>query len=135
MAGKGWRMLTECLSAGRGISLPALSVAAGQLGYRMTGVYARFRRQFKVSVGKFEGVQEATGRIAGHAYTLEAMRVLTASAVDHCAPGVTTAIAKYHMPELMRKNINAGQDVLGGKGIQPGQIGRGSWRESTCQDV
>ncbi|HEY9547400.1 MAG TPA: acyl-CoA dehydrogenase, partial [Solimonas sp.] len=120
MAGKGWRMLTECLSAGRGISLPALSVAAGQLGYRMTGVYARFRRQFKVSVGKFEGVQEATGRIAGHAYTLEAMRVLTASAVDHCAPGVTTAIAKYHMTELMRKIINDGMDVLGGKGSQQG---------------
>src|SRR3546814_13316322 len=59
MAGKGWRMLTECLSAGRGISLPALSVAAGQLGYRMTGVYARFRRPFKVSVGKFAGGQEA----------------------------------------------------------------------------
>src|SRR3546814_7082314 len=86
----------------------------------MNGVYARFRRQVKVSVGKFEGVQEATGRIAGHAYTLEAMRVLTASAVDHCAPGVTTAIAKYHMTELMRKIINDGMDVLGGKGIQQG---------------
>ncbi|NGY05649.1 acyl-CoA dehydrogenase [Solimonas terrae] len=120
MAGKGWRMLSECLSSGRGISLPALSTAAGQLGYRMTGVYARFRRQFKVSVGKFEGVQEATGRIAGHAYTLEALRVLTASAVDHCAPSVTTAIAKYHMTELMRKIITDGMDVLGGKGIQQG---------------
>ncbi|WP_028008454.1 acyl-CoA dehydrogenase [Solimonas flava] len=120
MAGKGWRMLTECLSAGRGISLPALATAAGQVGYRMTGVYARFRRQFKVPVGKFEGVQEASGRIAGYAYTLEAMRVLTASAVDHCAPGVTTAIAKYHMTELMRKIINDGMDVLGGKGIQQG---------------
>lgn len=120
MAGKGWRMLSECLSSGRGISLPALSTAAGQIGYRMTGVYARFRRQFKVSVGKFEGVQEATGRIAGYAYTLEAMRVLTASAVDHCAPSVTTAIAKYHMTELMRKIVNDGMDVLGGKGIQQG---------------
>src|SRR3546814_5562756 len=48
------------------------------------------------------------------------MRVLTASAVDHCAPGVTTAIAKYHMTELMRKIINDGMDVLGGKGIQQG---------------
>src|SRR3546814_5904958 len=86
----------------------------------MNGVYARFRRQVKVSVGKFEGVQEATGRIAGHAYTLEAMRVLTASAVDHCAPGVTTAIAKYHMTALMRKIINDSMDVLGGKGIQQG---------------
>src|SRR3546814_19951293 len=113
-------MLTECLSAGRGISLPALSVAAGQLGYRMTGVYARFRRQFKVSVGKFEGVQEATGRIAGHAYTLEAMRVLTASAVEHCAPGVTSAIAQSHMTALLRKHINHALDVPRGHGTPHG---------------
>jgi acyl-CoA dehydrogenase len=120
MAGKGWRMLVECLSAGRGISLPALSAAGGQVAYRMTGVYGRFRRQFKVPVGKFEGVQEATGRIAGYAYTLEAMRVLTASAVDHCAPSVVTAIAKYHMTELMRKIILDGMDVMAGRAIQQG---------------
>ncbi len=120
MAGKGWRMLVECLSAGRGISLPALGTAAGQSAYRMTGVYGRFRRQFKVAVGKFEGVQEATGRIAGYAYTLEAMRVLTASAVDHCAPSVVTAIAKYHMTELMRKIVSDGMDVMAGKAIQQG---------------
>src|SRR6185436_3429421 len=81
-AGKGWRMLVECLSAGRGISLPALSTAAGQSAYRMVGAYARIRRQFKVAIGKFEGVQEATGRIAANTYTLEALRILTASAVD-----------------------------------------------------
>jgi acyl-CoA dehydrogenase len=120
MAGKGWRMLVECLSAGRGISLPALGTAAGQTAYRMTGVYGRFRRQFKVSIGKFEGVQEATGRIAGFGYTLEAMRVMTASAVDHCAPSVVTAIAKYHMTELMRKIISDGMDVMAGKAIQQG---------------
>jgi acyl-CoA dehydrogenase len=120
MAGKGWRMLVECLSAGRGISLPALASAGAQTSYRMVGAYARIRRQFKVAIGKFEGVQEATGRIAGHAYTLEAMRVLTASAVDHCAPSVVTAIAKYHMTELMRKVIVDAMDVLSGRGIQQG---------------
>ncbi len=120
MAGKGWRMLVECLSAGRGISLPALATAAGQTSYRMVGAYARIRRQFKVAIGKFEGVQEATGRIAAHAYTLEAMRVLTASAVDHCAPSVVTAIAKYHMTELMRRIVIDSMDVLSGRGIQQG---------------
>ncbi|HUP91338.1 MAG TPA: acyl-CoA dehydrogenase [Solimonas sp.] len=120
MAGKGWRMLVECLSAGRGISLPALATAAGQTSYRMTGIYARMRRQFKVAIGKFEGVQEASGRIAGNAYTLEAMRILTASAVDHCAPSVVTAIAKYHMTELMRKVLNDAMDIHAGKGIQQG---------------
>jgi acyl-CoA dehydrogenase len=120
MAGKGWRMLVECLSAGRGISLPALATAAGQTSYRMVGAYARIRRQFKVAIGKFEGVQEATGRIGAHAYALEALRVLTASAVDHCAPSVVTAIAKYHMTELMRRVVIDSMDVLSGRGIQQG---------------
>ncbi|MGQ0585889.1 MAG: acyl-CoA dehydrogenase [Gammaproteobacteria bacterium] len=120
MAGKGWRMLVECLSAGRGISLPALATAAGQASYRMVGAYARIRRQFKVAIGQFEGVQEATGRIAAYAYTLESMRVLTASAVDHCAPSVVTAMAKYHMTELMRRVVIDSMDVLSGRGIQQG---------------
>ena len=30
--GKGWRMLMECLAAGRSISLPSMSMAAGKLG-------------------------------------------------------------------------------------------------------
>jgi acyl-CoA dehydrogenase len=120
MAGRGWRMLVECLSAGRGISLPALGAAAGQVAYRMTGAYGRIRRQFRLAIGKFEGVQEATGRIAGLTYTLESMRLLTASAVDHCAPSVVTAIAKYHMTEMMRRIINDGMDVHSGRGVQQG---------------
>ena len=120
MAGKGWRMLVECLSAGRGISLPALATAAGQVAYRSIGAYARIRRQFRTAIGKFEGVQEATGRIGGLAYSLEAMRILTASAVDHCAPSVVTAIAKYHMTEMMRRIVMDMMDITGGRGIQQG---------------
>ncbi len=126
MAGKGWRMLVECLSAGRGISLPALATAAGYGAYGMTGIYARLRRQFKMPIGKFEGVQEAMARIAGLTYTLEAARSLTASAVDHCVrtehkgPSVTTAIAKYHMTEMMRKVMIDAMDIHGGRGVMMG---------------
>ncbi|MFC4729735.1 acyl-CoA dehydrogenase [Coralloluteibacterium thermophilus] len=120
MAGQGWRMLVECLSAGRGISLPALATAAGQASYRFVGAYARIRRQFRTPVGRFEGVQEATGRIAGYAYMLESMRALTASAVDHCTPSVVTTIAKYHMTEMMRDVLRDAMDVLSGKGVQRG---------------
>lgn len=120
MAGQGWRMLVECLSAGRGISLPASATAAGLGAYGATGAYTRIRRQFNMSVGKFEGVQEATGRIAGLAYTLEACRTLTASAVDHCAPSVVTAMMKYHMTEMMRQVITDAMDVHGGRAVMQG---------------
>ncbi|MES1943898.1 acyl-CoA dehydrogenase [Salinisphaera sp. PC39] len=116
-AGNGWRMLVECLSAGRGISLPALSTATGKGMYGVTAAYARIRRQFGVPIGKFEGVQEALGRIGGYAYILEATRNLTASAVDHCTPSVVTAMMKYHMTEMMRQCILDSMDIHSGRTI------------------
>ncbi|HEX5486888.1 MAG TPA: acyl-CoA dehydrogenase [Limnobacter sp.] len=117
MAGKGWRMLVECLSAGRGISLPALSAASGWGMYLATGAYARIRRQFKLPIGKFEGVQEATGKIAGLTYKLEASRILTATACAECAPSVITAMMKFHMTEMMREIILRSMDVHGGRTV------------------
>jgi alkylation response protein AidB-like acyl-CoA dehydrogenase len=121
MVGRGWRMLVECLSVGRAISLPALGTAASKMSYRMTGAYARIRRQFKLPIGKFEGVQEAMARIAGGTYTLEAARTLTASAGDlGVKPSVVSAIAKYHMTERMRGIVNDAMDIHAGRGIMYG---------------
>ncbi|MEQ9394893.1 acyl-CoA dehydrogenase [Haliea sp.] len=120
MAGKGWRMLIECLGAGRGVSLPALSTASGEMCYLMVGAYARIRRQFNMEVGKFEGVQEATAEIASGAYTLEAMRQMVTRGLEDGTPSVMTAMAKYHATELMRNLVNHGMDVVGGRGIQLG---------------
>ena len=117
-AGQGWRMLVECLSEGRAISLPALSTATGKLCYRMTGAYARIRSQFNLAIGNFEGVEEALARIAGHAYQLEAARIITAGAVDsHIKPSVVSAIAKYHMTEKSRSVIQDAMDVHAGRGL------------------
>ena len=116
--GNGWRMLVECLSVGRGISLPALGTGAGKFACYMTGAYARVRKQFNVPIGKFEGVEEALTRISGLTYMMEAGRRLTASAIDHGEkPSVVTAILKYHNTEGMRQVINDSMDIHGGRGI------------------
>ncbi len=116
--GQGWRMLMECLAAGRSISLPALSTGGGKLAARATGAYARIRKQFKVPIGAFEGVEEALARIAGNAYLMDAARVMTAGAVDTGErPSVVSAIAKYHLTERLRQSINDAMDVQGGSGI------------------
>lgn len=120
MAGKGWRMLIECLGAGRGVSLPALSTASGEVNYRLVGAYARIRRQFHTEIGKFEGVQEATSEIAAIGYTLEAMRQFVTKGLESGAPGVMTAMAKYHATELMRVSVEHSMDVVGGRAIQKG---------------
>jgi len=116
--GKGWRMLMEALAAGRSISLPALSTGAGKLASRATGAYARIRRQFKLPIGRFEGVEEALTRIAGYTYQMEAARKLTLAALDKGEqPSVISAIVKYNLTERMRRVVNDAMDVQGGSGI------------------
>ncbi|MGO3742741.1 acyl-CoA dehydrogenase [Kerstersia sp.] len=118
MAGQGWRMLMECLAAGRSISLPSANAGMARLTARAVGGYARVRSQFGVPVGRFEGVEEALARIGGHAYVAEAARTMTAGAVDLGEkPSVASGIVKYHVTERARQVVNDGMDVIGGKGI------------------
>jgi acyl-CoA dehydrogenase len=118
MAGQGWRMLMECLAAGRSISLPSSAVGYAKLAARATGAYARVRSQFKTAIGKFEGVEEALARIGGNLYLMDAARNMTAGAVDQGEkPSVVSAIAKYHLTERGRAVVNDAMDILGGKGI------------------
>ena len=103
MIGKGWRMLMECLAAGRGISLPSSNTGMAKLAVRAVGAYARVRTQFKTPIGKFEGVEEPLARIGGNLYMMDAARMLTAGAIDLGEkPAVLSAIAKYHMTERAR---------------------------------
>lgn len=120
-AGQGWRMLMECLSVGRSISLPALATACGKVAYRLTGAYARVRQQFNVPIASFEGIEEKLAVIGGYTYLLEACRLLTVSAVDmKINPAIVSAIAKYHMTEMGRQLVNCAMDVHAGHMIQVG---------------
>jgi len=117
-AGNGWKMLMECLAAGRSISLPALSTGGGKYVALVAGAYARVRRQFKLPIGRFEGVEEALARIAGHTYLMDAARAMTCVAVDQGErPSVLSAIVKYQCTERMRMVFNDGMDIVGGSGI------------------
>jgi acyl-CoA dehydrogenase len=117
-AGQGWRMLMECLAAGRSISLPALATGAGKLVSRATGAYSRVRKQFKTPIGRFEGVEEVLARMAGLTYMMDATRTLTAAAVDLGeSPSVVSAVVKYHLTETMRQVVNDAMDVQGGSAI------------------
>ncbi len=116
--GQGWKMLMNCLAAGRSISLPGSSVGMSKLATRTTGAYGRVRTQFKTAIGRFEGVEEAMARIGGNLYLMDAARVMTAGAIDLGEkPSVISAIVKYHITERGRQVINDAMDVHGGKGI------------------
>ena len=118
MLGRGWRMLMECLAAGRGISLPSSNTGMAKLAVRATGGYARVRRQFKTAIGRFEGIEEPLARMGGNLYMMDAVRRLTARAVDLGEkPAVLSGIAKLHLTERNRQIINDAMDIAGGKGI------------------
>src|SRR5690242_3336940 len=121
MAGHGWRMLVECLSVGRAISLPSNATGGVRMAVAATGAYARLRKQFGLSIARFEGVQDALARIGGHAYAIAALSRASAAAVDRGEkPAVPSAIAKYHATEWGRIVAGDAMDVHGGKGVQLG---------------
>jgi acyl-CoA dehydrogenase len=118
MAGQGWRMLMECLSVGRCISLPSNANGGAKAGVFATGAYSRIRKQFGMPIGRFEGVQEALARMAGFAYIVDAARSVTIAAVDAGEkPAVPAAILKYHCTEMARVIANDAMDIHGGKAI------------------
>ncbi|PCI62672.1 MAG: acyl-CoA dehydrogenase [Gammaproteobacteria bacterium] len=118
MAGQGWRMLMECLSIGRAITLPSNSTGGIKSIALATGAYCRIRRQFKLPIGKMEGIEEALARIGGNAYLMDAVTTLSTGAIDLGEkPSVISAIAKYHLTEKMRQCVTDAMDIHGGKGI------------------
>ncbi|XXN64015.1 acyl-CoA dehydrogenase FadE [Enterobacter ludwigii] len=122
MAGQGWRMLVECLSVGRGITLPSNSTGSVKSIALATGAYAHIRRQFKVSIGKMEGIEEPLARIAGNAYVMDAAATLITSGIMLGEkPAVLSAIVKYHCTHRGQRTIIDAMDIAGGKGIMLGE--------------
>lgn len=121
MAGKGWRMLVNCLSVGRAITLPTTAVAVGKRMTLGTSAYANLRKQFGVSISQFEGIQKPLARIAGLTYIIDASRIQTIqSIVDGSKPSVPSAILKYHCTEMARQCLLDAMDIHGGKAVMKG---------------
>lgn len=121
MAGQGWRMLMECLAAGRAISLPSSATAGAKTMLRVSTAYARIRRQFGLPVARMEGVEEPLARLVETAYVNEAGRAVTASMVSRGdRPSVISALMKYQTTERLRRAVNDAFDIHGGRAICDG---------------
>ena len=121
--GFGWNMLMESLGEGRGISLPAMSLATAKLCSFGVGGYARIRKQFNISIAEMEGVKEKLAVIAGINYKLlAAQHLFNAILINKEKPPVLSAIMKYKFTEYGRITVNNGMDILGGAGICKGPM-------------
>ncbi|MFA9442023.1 MAG: acyl-CoA dehydrogenase [Hyphomicrobium sp.] len=121
MVGQGWRMLMECLSAGRAISLPSSATGGAKALLRFTTAYGRIRKQFGLPVARMEGIEEPLARMIETAYVCEAARGVTAAMVSRGErPSVLSALMKYQTTERMRQSVNDAFDVHGGRAICDG---------------
>lgn len=121
MAGQGWRMLVECLSVGRCITLPSGATGTARYALGWTGGFARIRRQFNLPIAEMEGVQEPLARIASLTYISQAAVMQTANMVDHGEkPAVPSAILKSQLTEFQRSLLADAMDIHGGKAVTLG---------------
>jgi acyl-CoA dehydrogenase len=121
MAGQGWRMLMECVSASRAISLPACAAAGAKLMLRFSTAYGSIRKQFGSPIARMEGLEEPLARMIETAYVTEAARAVTAAMVDRGEkPAVISALMKYQTTERLRRSVNDAMDLHGGRAIADG---------------
>tara|TARA_B100001250_G_scaffold89171_1_gene73926 strand:- start:594 stop:3014 length:2421 start_codon:yes stop_codon:yes gene_type:complete len=120
-AGQGWKMLTDCLAAGRATTLPAGAMSGAKSALAVTGPYARAREQFGMPIAEFEGILEPLGRMAGNSYMITSSVSTTAMAIGAGEkPSVISAILKYHSTELARNIGMDAMDIHGGKAVMLG---------------
>ncbi|MBD3897558.1 acyl-CoA dehydrogenase [Halomonas sp. ML-15] len=121
MAGQGWRMLVECLSVGRCITLPSGATGTSRYALGWSGGFARIRRQFNLPVAEMEGVQEPLARIAALSYISQAAVIQTANMIDKGdKPAVPSAILKSQLTEFQRDLLSHAMDIHGGKAVTLG---------------
>ncbi len=121
MAGKGWRMLVNCLSVGRCITLPTGGAAFAKRAITGTTAYTSLRKQFGVQLKSFEGIQKPLARMVGLGYIINAARIHTIQSVDNGEkPSVPSAIIKYHCTEMARQCVIDAMDIHGGKAVMKG---------------
>jgi len=116
--GFGWNMFVECLAEGRGVSLPAGSIGAARSVVAGVGAYSRVRKQFRVPIAEFGGIQEAMAKAGSDGLiTIAGGDVMNAIVDNHEAPMVISSVMKQNCTERGRRIVECGMDVAAGSAI------------------
>lgn len=120
--GKGWKMLMECLAAGRGICLPATANASSKVATTSMFLYAQHRKQFKLPLIQMEAIQNKLASMIYNTWAIQSSIYVTNKILDQGEkPSVISAIMKEQTTERGRKVLNDGMDIYGGSGICKGE--------------
>lgn len=120
--GEGWKMLMECLAAGRGICLPATANASSKVATVSMFLYAKHRHQFKLNLIHMEAIQNKLASMLYNTWAIQASIYVTNKLLDEGEkPSVISAIMKEQTTERGRQVLNDGMDIYGGSGICKGE--------------
>ena len=120
--GEGWKMLMECLAAGRAVCLPATANASCKVATYGVWNYARHRRQFNIPLIKMEGIQRKLADMVFHTWLIQCGVKLTNTLLDSGEkPAVISAIMKEQTTERAREVLNHGMDIHAGSAICLGE--------------
>ena len=121
-AGNGWKMLMECLAAGRGVCLPATANASSKASLYGVYHYAKHRKQFKIPLVKMEGVQSKLVNMMYNTWLIQCSVELTNRLLDNGEkPAVISAIMKQQTTDRARDVLNDGMDIHAGSSICLGE--------------
>ncbi len=116
--GKGWEMLMDCLSAGRGISLPATANASSKVATFGILNYIQARNQFNMPIKNMEAIQEKVNKMVLDTWIIQSSIELTNTILDEGnSPAVISAIMKQQTTERGRNVLNHAMDIHAGGAI------------------
>ena len=116
--GEGWKMLMDCLSAGRGISLPATANASSKVSTFGILNYIKVREQFKMPLSEMEAIQEKVNKMVLDTWIIQSSIELTNTILDAGnSPAVLSAIMKQQTTERGREVLNHAIDIHAGGAI------------------
>ena len=120
--GMGWKMLMECLSAGRGVSLPATGNAGSKIASFGIFHYIKVREQFRMPLANMEAIQEKFNHMIYQTWIIQSAVSLTNDILDSGhSPAVISAIMKQQCTERSRFVLNEAMDIHAGSSICLGE--------------
>ena len=108
----------DCLSAGRGISLPATANASSKCAAFGLFHYIQIRDQFKMPLSKMQAIQEKFNKIIFNTWIIQSSVAMTNDILDNGEqPAVISAIMKQQTTERARIVLNEAMDIHAGASI------------------
>ncbi len=116
--GLGWKMLMECLAAGRAVCLPGTALSSSKVATWGVYNFSKHRKQFGIPLIKMEGVNEKWLDMLYHTWVIQSSVNLTNVLLEQGdKPAVISALMKQQCTERARKVINNGMDIHAGNAI------------------